>query len=93
MILFLDNEDLESNLDNITMENLMKEDAISELKEKNLDLTRDALENEEKYLSQFAKTNNLQRLHEQKCDKLKSQLRFDLYLNTIFNSSHNKIML
>ena len=26
------------------MENLMKEDAISELKDKNLDLTRDALE-------------------------------------------------
>ena len=54
----------------------MKEDAISELKDKNLDLTRDALENEEKYLSQVAKFKNLQILHEQKCDKLKSQIRF-----------------
>ena len=58
------------------MENLMKEDAISELKDKNLDLTRDALENEEKYLSQVAKINNLQMLHDEKCDNLRSQMRF-----------------
>ena len=58
------------------MENLMKEDAISELKDKNLDLTRDALENEEKYLSQVAKIKNLQILHEEKYDKLRSQMRF-----------------
>ena len=54
----------------------MKEDAISELKDKNLDLTRDALENEEKYLSQVAKIKNLQVLHEEKCDHLRSQMRF-----------------
>ena len=58
------------------MENLMKEDAISELKDKNLDLTRDALENEEKYLSQVAKIKNLQLLYEEKCDNLRSQMRF-----------------
>lgn len=29
----------------------MKEDLISELKQKNLDLTREALENEEKYVA------------------------------------------
>ena len=33
------------------MENVMKEDLILELKQKNLDLTREALENEEKYVA------------------------------------------
>ena len=33
------------------MENVMKEDLVSELKQKNLDLTREALENEEKYVA------------------------------------------
>ena len=67
------------------MENLMKEDAISELKDKNLDLTRDALENEEKYLSQVAKIKNLQILHEEKYDKLRSQMRFISVWERLFN--------
>ena len=50
------------------MENVMKEDLISELKQKNLDLTRDALENEEKYVAMRESNNSNQ-------SQLESQLR------------------
>ena len=59
-------------MDHVSMENMMKEDVILELKGKNLDLTRDALENEEKYLSQVASLKSLQAHHNQLAARVKS---------------------
>lgn len=60
-------------MDHVSMENVMKEDVIVELKQKNLDLTRDALENEEKYLSQVASLRSLQAHHNQLQARVKSE--------------------
>ena len=60
-------------MDHVSMENVMKEDVIVELKQKNLDLTRDALENEEKYLSQVASLRSLQAHHNQLQAQVKSE--------------------
>ena len=67
---YLDNEDLVSDIDHITIENMTMKDKIADLEAMNRDLTRVSLDNEEKFID---KAEEVERLRQEMSRQLTAE--------------------